>query len=188
MALAACTIEGCEGKHVARGFCVAHYERWRRHGNPLGGGPSPQGPGPCSVEGCEKPRKCRGLCLAHYQRWQRWGDPLDSWADRRPLGRRTDRNGYVLTRVRDDDPLGVAMRQRNGAVLEHRLVMARALGRPLRPEENVHHKNGDRADNRLENLELWSSSQPYGQRVADKLAWARELIALYGPEFTETLF
>jgi hypothetical protein len=64
-------------------------------------------------------------------------------------------------------------------VLEHRHVMALHLGRPLLSSENVHHKNGIRDDNRLENLELWSKAQPYGQRVSDKLEWARAFIAQY---------
>ncbi len=58
--------------------------------------------------------------------------------------------------------------------------MSRHLGRPLLPGENVHHRNGDRTDNRLENLELWTASQPSGGRVEDKLAWALELLKLYG--------
>jgi hypothetical protein len=33
-----CTIEGCAGKHLARGLCTAHYKRFKRHGDPLGGG------------------------------------------------------------------------------------------------------------------------------------------------------
>ncbi len=59
--------------------------------------------------------------------------------------------------------------------------MEEQLGRFLRPGENVHHRNGRRDDNRPENLELWIVSQPAGQRVEDVVAWAREVLALYGP-------
>lgn len=49
------------------------------------------------------------------------------------------------------------------------------LGRSLVKGETVHHINGDREDNRLENLELWASPQPYGQRVEQLLTYVLEV-------------
>lgn len=67
-------------------------------------------------------------------------------------------------------------------VLEHVVVMEQALGRPVLWEkgEQVHHINGVKDDNRPENLELWVTSQPCGQRPEDLVEWAHEIIARYG--------
>jgi hypothetical protein len=60
--------------------------------------------------------------------------------------------------------------------------MAEHIGRDLLPTERVHHINGARNDNRVENLELWSTDHPNGGRVVDLVAWARRVLAQYGDE------
>lgn len=69
---------------------------------------------------------------------------------------------------------------KRGQIMEHVLIMSEYLGRPLFAKETVHHKNGIRHDNRIENLELWSHSHPFGQKVEDKIAWCKEFLEVYG--------
>lgn len=89
-------------------------------------------------------------------------------------GRRKTSNGYILAWAPEHP------RAHSKCVLEHILVMEKHLGRLLIDKETVHHKNGIKNDNRIENLELWSSNHPSGQRVEDLLLWAKEIIELYG--------
>lgn len=99
-------------------------------------------------------------------------------------GRTTDRHGYVLINVSPSHP---RVRKGHNYVSEHTWVMEQALGRYLLPGEEVHHINGIRDDNRIENLELWSTSHPRGQRVIDKVAWAREILRAYGDFYPEDI-
>ncbi len=73
----------------------------------------------------------------------------------------------------------VTIQHEGRACLEHRVLMEEHLGRKLVRGENVHHKNGKRNDNRLSNLELWVSHQPSGQRPADLVQWAYEILDRY---------
>lgn len=95
-------------------------------------------------------------------------------------GRRVNENGYILIRLERDDVF-YNMVNSSGCVFEHRYEMAKYLGRPLLKSENVHHINGIRDDNRIENLELWNTSQPAGKRPEDLIEYSKNILSLYAP-------
>lgn len=92
----------------------------------------------------------------------REGCPNRTWKP----SRRKAASGYVSVKVHPNDPMFVMCNDRD-YVLEHRYVMAQTLGRPLADHETVHHRNGDRTDNRPENLELWKTRHVKGVRATD---------------------
>ena len=125
----------------------------------------------CTVDGCERASRARDMCEMHYGRWRRNGAPV-----------LRERKGWI-------DQQGYKRFWIDGRnVAEHRLVMEEYLGRKLEPGENVHHKNGVRDDNRIENLELWTTSQPYGYRVDDAVEEALATLRKYLPEALDSSY
>lgn len=202
--LSRCSADGCDNKEVfgRRGLCGKHYLSQYRKKNPK------------LCIHCNRPSIAKMMCAAHYSRVSRGIDPsqplgvsdyrgaLCKQANCKSPARKRELCGFHYSRLREGTPLDAPRRASKGKFtnsygyvqlvnadrtkcLEHRHVMAVHIGRELLRHETVHHKNGNRSDNRLSNLELWSSRQPGGQRVADKVAWARELLQLYGAMFPE---
>ena len=175
-----CAVEGCARDAVSRGWCHGHYQRWVRLGDvqpdrPLGR----QVNFACGVEDCPRDAYARQLCRIHYRRWQRTGDPQPDLPVRDRSLDGFVNHGYRYVRVPPDVRY---LTEGASTCAEHRLVMAIALGRPLTADESVHHRDGDRLNNSLENLELWTRWQPSGQRIEDRLDAAKALLERYAPE------
>lgn len=169
-----CMFDGCNRLARHGKLCYGHYSQ-RRRGAPL----SPlkeyrprTSDRSCGFAGCPGERLAGGLCSGHY-RQKSLGKKLTSL---RVAEGWTNAQGYREVYAKEH-PNATS----KGSIFEHVLVMSESLGRPLLPGENVHHKNGVRDDNRIENLELWVVSQPPGQRPEDLLRWAYEIIERYGP-------
>ena len=124
----------------------------------------------CSEQGCENKHYAKKLCRPHWDRQNRAKGPDPARSPKRRAngeGYIDKRDGYVYVSV-DGRPRS-----------QHRLVMARHLGRALYPGETVHHKNGVRHDNRIENLELKVKAHGPGITVEDAIEWAQEILRRY---------
>ena len=129
----------------------------------------PQVPG----YGCSRSANAQGVCGTHYKRLLKHGEIQPERAVRVTTGEGWLSHGYWNVPVPPEDR---HLTNGDTKVGEHRLVMVKHLGRALYPDEVVHHRNGIRTDNRLENLELWSTAHPKGQRIDEKVHFAVEIL------------
>jgi hypothetical protein len=106
----------------------------------------------CSIDGCEVPAIARGWCRKHYYRWKRTGDPTKLLRARVRKGHSVN-NGYIIL-YRPKHPLANS----KGYVSEHRMVAFDA-GLLVDRSDHVHHRDGDRANNAIGNLEVVSLSE-----------------------------
>ncbi|WP_432489304.1 HNH endonuclease [Kineococcus sp. SYSU DK018] len=129
------------------------------------------------------------LCENHYQRRWRGLEDWDSLELKRPKRAKgegtVNSQGYRVVKVWRDG--------RWASVGQHRVAFEEVLGRRLTGQENIHHRNGDRADNRTDgaprtnqggnlvsgNLELYFIKQPRGQEIGPKVDWGVEMIVDY---------
>lgn len=110
--------------------------------------------------------RCHNISLGYLKRGPR---KLNS--------RRYHQNGYVIITMPDESGYSATL-------FEHRHVMEQHLGRKLLKDENVHHLNTIKDDNRIENLELWVSGQPRGGRAEDVYLWAKGIVERYESEMS----
>jgi hypothetical protein len=140
--------------------------------------PNPSGVCMCGCGGKtnRSPKAGQGYAKGAYKRYihghHRQGKKF-------PTGKRPHNYGGGLWQDKNTGRWSITCRD-GTHLLYYRAVMEAQLGRPLRRDEVVHHVNGDPTDDRLENLELWTTRHPPGGRVEQHLAWAKEILGRYG--------
>lgn len=149
-----CSYAKCHKQSFRSGKCTTHYRA-----------DLSRVAGECRADFCSRPISAKNVCSKHYQRIKCGLPDITEWVND---------NGYVCEYIPNH-----IQANKDGRVVQHRRIMSDHMGRRLESWETVHHKDGDKLNNTLENLELWAKIHPAGQRVGDLLAFADRIKELY---------
>lgn len=144
-----CNVEGCQKPFLANGYCSQHNQRFKKYGDPLH--PIYKAP-KCKIDGCDGINDTQGLCGKHAMRLKRYGDV--NYITPEKLRR-------ISCRL-SQPKLGKLQPKTYAKYLgghKHRLIMELKLGRKLLRNEIVHHIDGNKHNNNIDNLELITQSE-----------------------------
>ena len=171
-----CTVKGCDRKHAAHGYCLMHYRRIKKHGTVCYTWGGKKVGRPCQF--CDRAVVAREMCYRHYQMWLKYGDPLHSDKAKKngEKNGRHIRKGYMMVTDVADFPKAAPSDEtteksnthhsqfinshgyrQNGSsrVLEHRKIAG------AKPGEIVHHIDGNKINNNLENLHVFKDNSDH---------------------------
>lgn len=179
-----CSVEGCPEPVIARGWCYRHYDRWRKHGDPLAGPRFRARRGSqigavCSVEGCPDPVLSRGWCRKHYQRWRKDGDPLTVQSKGQGRGmpaaerfwsavKRTE-DGHLLWQ-RPPNSAGYGTLTVNGRTVSAHRFACELAGIPIPDGYEPDHRCGERLCVEVTHLEIVTEAENRRRAQALKVA------------------
>jgi len=143
-----CKVKNCIRESIVYNFCRAHYERFKKGKNlntPIKITIGKRKYKKCTIINCNRTHRGHGYCQAHLHRFKKG---LNLYTPIREFGKGTI------------NPCGYKILFINGhSIPEHRLIMEKHLKRKLKKSELVHHINGNRLDNNIKNLQLFTKGE-----------------------------